>query len=70
MACRCPDARVVGAGEPKGCRMLLRASGGPGVATLEPCEGRTIPVLVWEISPSDEDSLDIYEGLTFTEKRT
>lgn len=62
MASRCPDARVVGAGELKGYRMLFRASGRPGVATVEPCEGRAVPVLVWEISSSDEDSLDIYEG--------
>lgn len=62
MACRCTDARVVGAGELKGYRMLFRDSGGLGVATVEPCEGRTVPVLVWEISPSDEDSLDRYEG--------
>ena len=29
---------------------------------MEPCEGRAMPVLIWEISPSDEDSLDRYEG--------
>ena len=35
----------------------------PGaVATVEPKEGSTVPVLIWEIQNRDEASLDLYEG--------
>ena len=32
------------------------------MATIEPCEGSSIPVLLWEITQEDEKALDIYEG--------
>ena len=31
-------------------------------ATIEPCKGRVVPVLIWEISERDEQNLDLYEG--------
>ena len=43
---RCPYAKVVGA----------------SVATVEPKEGATVPVLLWKIEPLDEAALDRYEG--------
>ena len=33
-----------------------------GVATVEPKEGATVPVLLWKIEPLDEAALDRYEG--------
>lgn len=33
-----------------------------GCATIEPAEGRVVPVLIWEISDRDERNLDRYEG--------
>lgn len=62
MALRCPDTRVVDKSELKGFRLVFRGDGRPGVATVEPCEDCTVPVLVWEISAKDEASLDRYEG--------
>ncbi len=62
MACRCPDARVVDKSELRGFRLAFRGEGRGGVATVEPCEGCTVPVLVWELSSDDEASLDRYEG--------
>ncbi|BFL45664.1 gamma-glutamylcyclotransferase family protein [Lactonifactor longoviformis] len=57
MACYCPDAKVVGTGEIKDYALLFK-----GCATIEPRKGKRVPVLVWEISPEDEKSLDRYEG--------
>ena len=35
------------------------------MATIEPFEGGNVPVLVWEITPTDEAALDRYEGWPF-----
>jgi len=57
MAKRCPSAKVVGCGVLKDYQLTFRR-----VATIEPQIGAEIPVGVWEITPSDERKLDIYEG--------
>lgn len=57
MAYRCPDARVIGTAEIEDYALLFKK-----FATIEPKKGKRVPVLVWEISPSDEKSLDRYEG--------
>lgn len=54
---RCPGATVVGTGEVKGYELLFR-----GVATIEPRENASVPVLLWKISPRNEKALDRYEG--------
>ena len=62
---RTPDAKIVGTATLQGWRLLFK-----GCATIEPKEGREVPVLVWEITDSDEASLDRYEGYpTFYYKR-
>jgi len=65
MADRCPTAKVVGAGAMKGWRLLFRGAREGAVATVEPFEGGSVPVLVWEITPADEAALDHYEGWPF-----
>lgn len=65
MAQRCPTARVVGASEMKDYRLLFRGAHAASVATVEPSKGESVPVLVWEVKPSDEASLDRYEGWPF-----
>ncbi|MDR1706259.1 MAG: gamma-glutamylcyclotransferase [Clostridiales bacterium] len=65
MAKRCPTAKVVGASELVGKRLLFRGARGGAVATVEPYEGGRVPVLVWEITPADEAALDRYEGFPF-----
>lgn len=62
MAARCPTARVVGSTDLKDYRLLFRGPHAGAVATVEPCEGSSIPVLVWELTPADETALDRYEG--------
>ena len=57
MAVRCPDAKVAGMAALKDWKLVFKIH-----ADIEPCEGRVVPVLVWEISPEDERHLDIYEG--------
>lgn len=62
MAHRCPTAQVVGTSEIKDYALLFRGGRMGAVATIEPCEGGSVPVLLWEIAPQDELSLDLYEG--------
>lgn len=62
MAERCPTACVAGASVMEGWRLLFRGAHAGAVATVEPFEGGSVPVLVWEITPADEAALDRYEG--------
>ncbi|WP_312812898.1 gamma-glutamylcyclotransferase family protein [Sedimentibacter sp.] len=59
---RCPTARVIGASEIKDYELVFRGSRYSAVATIEPCEGSCVPVLLWGIQQEDEKSLDRYEG--------
>lgn len=59
---RCPTARVVGTSSLENHQLLFRGSPYNAVATVEPCENSSVPVLIWEITPRDEKTLDIYEG--------
>lgn len=62
MALRCPTAEVVGTSELKDFELLFRGSRSSAVATVEPKEGSSVPVLLWKIREADEASLDQYEG--------
>ncbi|MBQ9030148.1 MAG: gamma-glutamylcyclotransferase [Parasporobacterium sp.] len=62
MRYRCPDAKHIGTAEIKDYRLLFKGSKTGSYLTIEPMEGRKVPVLVWEVSDEDEASLDIYEG--------
>lgn len=62
MAFRCPTAEVAGVSELKDYELLFRGGRRGAVATVEPKEGSSVPVLLWKIRQKDEESLDIYEG--------
>ena len=62
MAERCPTAKVIGKGELKDYELLFRGRMYSAFATVEPKNGASVPVLIWEISPEDERRLDFYEG--------
>ena len=62
MTYRCPYATVLGVSELVDYRLLFRGGKGSAVATVEPCDGSSVPVLLWEITPRDEEALDRYEG--------
>lgn len=62
MARRCPTAKVVGTAELEDWRLRFKGDNNFSVATVEPSVGHRVPILVWEIMPKDEASLDVYEG--------
>ena len=62
MAYRCPYATVIGNGLLQDYRLLFRGGDGGSVATVDPKQDSSVPVLLWEITPRDEEALDRYEG--------
>lgn len=59
MSHRCYGAKRVGIGEIKNRELNFRGS---GHLTIDKKEGASTPVLIWEILPEHERSLDYYEG--------
>ena len=62
MRMRCPTARIIGTSELPDHRLLFRGSQTGAYLTVEPYEGESVPVAVWEVSARDETALDRYEG--------
>jgi len=62
MRFRCPDARVIGTAILEGWELLFKGSKTGSYLTIEKKPGASLPVAVWEVSESDEASLDHYEG--------
>ena len=62
MAFRCPTAEIAGKSELKGYELLFRGGRRGAVATVEPRDGGSVPVLLWKIRKEDEEALDRYEG--------
>ena len=65
MRLRCPTAKPLGTAVLTDYQLLFRGGHGNAVATVEPKKGGQVPVLLWEIEPDDEKSLDIYEGYPY-----
>lgn len=59
---RCPSATIFGTANLEGWRLGFRGSKTGSYLTIEEDENGTIPVVIWEVQPSDEAALDIYEG--------
>lgn len=59
---RCPNARILCTGEIEDYKLLFKGSLSGNYLTIEPCKGRTVPVVVWEVTDDCEYSLDVYEG--------
>lgn len=62
METRCPSARVYHVGRIPDYELVFKALGVCAYATIKPCKGVYVPVVVWRISPQDERNLDRYEG--------
>lgn len=62
MKMRCPTARPVGTGFIEGYELLFKGSKTGSYLTIEPNENAKVPVAVWEVTDTDERSLDRYEG--------
>ena len=68
---RCPTAKAVYTGLMTGWELFYAGSKSGNYATIRRCEGKSVPVAVWEITPYDEFDLDMYEGYpTFYYKDT
>lgn len=65
MAQRCPTAKPVGTSMLKNYKLIFNGGHGGAVASVAPCKGESVPVLVWEITKDDETALDRYEGYPF-----
>lgn len=61
MAKRCPTAEAVKSTYLHNYRLMFRGKG-TAVATIEKHKGGKVPILIWQLQPSDEHNLDIYEG--------
>ena len=61
MARRCPTAEIVQTAYLRNYRLMFRGKGA-AVATVEKHKGSKVPVLIWQLQPSDERALDAYEG--------
>lgn len=62
MASRCPNAKIVGTAILENYELLFKGSPGNAHATVEPCIGKQVPILIWAIDVRDEKRLDAYEG--------
>jgi hypothetical protein len=62
MRMRCPHATVLGTANLKGWELLFKGSKTGSYLTIEECEGGMVPVVIWEVTATDEAALDRYEG--------
>ena len=70
MRMRCPHARVIGTAMIEDYELLFKGSLTGAYLTIEQRAGGRVPVAVWEITKTDEDALDRYEGFpTFYYKK-
>jgi gamma-glutamylcyclotransferase (GGCT)/AIG2-like uncharacterized protein YtfP len=61
MKYRCPNAKVIEKGEVINYKLTFRGRS-KGVANIERSQGRTVPIVLWEITSECEKALDLYEG--------
>lgn len=57
MKWRCPNSKIVGNGIAKNWKLVFNTH-----ADIIPCEGKNVPVVVWDVPKQDWDYLDVYEG--------
>ena len=70
MRMRCPGARIIGTSVVPDYELLFKGSKTGAYLTIEPKEGESVPVAVWETTDADEAALDRYEGFpTFYYKK-
>lgn len=62
MRYRCPNARIIGTAVVPNYELLFKGSETGSYLTIEPKEGSSVPVAVWETTAEDEAALDRYEG--------
>ena len=60
---RCPTAKPIAVDILKDHQLVFQGNPFNAHANVIPAEGKEVPVAIWEITPKDEASLDIYEGV-------
>ena len=61
MSHRCPASKVIGTGTLASYKLTFRGRY-KGVANIEPCKNKSVPVVLWQITKDCESALDLYEG--------
>lgn len=61
MSHRCPQAKVIGTGILNDYKLTFRGRY-KGVANIELCKDKSVPIVLWEITDECERTLDVYEG--------
>ena len=70
MRMRCPHATILGTATLNGWELLFKGSRTGSYLTIEEKAGGEVPVVIWEVTESDEAALDRYEGFpTFYYKK-
>ena len=54
MRMRCPHATILGTANLKGWELLFKGSKTGSYLTIEKSEGGTVPVVIWEVTATDE----------------
>ena len=67
---RCSTATIYGIGFLEDWTLTFRSMRGPAYATIEPCIGSQVPVVVWNIDKLSEMALDRYEGYPHFYRKT
>lgn len=62
MRMRCSGARIIGTSVIEDYQLLFKGSKTGSYLTIEPMEGAKVPVVIWEVTETDEKALDRYEG--------
>ena len=62
MRMRCPGARIIGTSVIEDYQLLFKGSKTGSYLTIEPMGGAEVPVVIWEVTETDEKALDRYEG--------
>lgn len=58
---RCPGAELMGTAILENYKLTFRGYF-RGVANIEPCKGKSVPIVLWKITEDCEMALDLYEG--------
>lgn len=62
MRMRCPGARIIGTSVIEDYQLLFKGSKTGSYLTIEPMKDAEVPVVIWEVTETDEKALDRYEG--------
>ena len=62
MEYRCPGATVTGKGWLQDHRLFFAGRTNAAVASIEPAPGHAVPVVLWEITPKDEQGYPSFYG--------